>query len=123
MENGLQYKKVFSFNRLVSTWQIHGKPLRQPVHLNGRKGPGGEGVRWGGDQFIATDPCWIRSAWIAHQNTNEKFSNLTGLPRQMENREFGCSFLQTGKTQGICKQKIYNMNLRREFARKENLKF
>ena len=40
----------------------------------------------------------------------------TGWPRHRENREFGCSFFQTGKTQGICQKNIKNMILHREFA-------
>ena len=32
------------------------------------------------------------------------FRSLSGLPRHRENREFGCAFFQTGKTQGICQK-------------------
>ena len=42
-------------------------------------------------------------------------NNTTGWPRHRENREFGCSFFQTGKTRNLPKN-IKNMILHREFA-------
>ena len=36
------------------------------------------------------------------------FEYYSGWPQHRENREFGCSFFQTGKTQGIC-QKIFKI--------------
>ena len=42
------------------------------------------------------------SATLKIPSQNKKRGDTTGLPRHGENREFGDSFSQTGKTKGIC---------------------
>ena len=42
--------------------------------------------------------------WRIQDFLDGNIMNRTGLPRHRENREFGSSFFQTGKTQGICKK-------------------
>ena len=49
-----------------------------------------------------TQIWYLMSATLKVPSQNKKRGDTTGLPRHRENREFGDSFSQTGKTKGIC---------------------